>query len=213
MSWAARQNCNGRNWACNWTLRSSTYKDNNNNSNDLRGKLLTLCNKCVDELDAAKPYLPKNTYQSWLDKVNNIINTMPGYLISANQNSYRFCMSWRRFLWWKIRCYEYGKQFYWDINVNNNYVNDLNNLSTEVQNIRNDIPTTVFNNCSNPYTLVDQTGLNNCGLQEKINTQKTWSETTQMTQSNKSVMDSIKNTSEYPQFSLASKRNNSVNEM
>lgn len=213
MSWAARQLCSGRDNACDWTKLSSTYKTNNNTSNSMRASLLSSCNKCVDELDDAKPYLPKNTYQSWLNKVNNIINTMPAYLISASRHSYRYCKRWRKFLWWRTRCVDYGNQYYWDVNVNNNYVNDLNRLTTEVQNIRDAIPNTVFNNCSNPYTLVDQTGLNNCGLQEKINTQKTWSETTQMTQSNTSVMDNIKNTSEYPQFSLASKRNNSVNEM
>lgn len=213
MSWAARQLCYGRDSACKWTSLSSTYNNNNNNSNEIRSDLLTLCNTCVDELDDAKSYLPKNTYQSWLNTVNNIINTMPAYKISATRNSYRYCRYWRRFLFWKTRCGSYGNQYYWDVNVNNSYVNDLNNLKTQVQNIRDAIPVTVYNNCSNPYTLLDQTGMNSCGLQTLLDTQKKSSETTQMTQSNKFVMDNIKNTSEYPQFSLASKRNVNVNTM
>lgn len=213
MSWAARQLCNGRDWACNWTDLSARYNNDNNDSNAIRSDLLTLCNTCVDELDAAKSYLPKNTYQSWLNTVNNIINTMPAFKISATRNSYRFCKRWKRILWWKTRCGEYGRQYYWDVNVNNNYASDLNNLKTQVQKIRDAIPVTVYNNCSNPYTLVDQSGMNNCGLQTLLDTQKNWSETTQMTQSNKFVMDNIKNTSDYPQFSLASKRNVNVNTM
>ena len=209
MSWWSRQNCGGRDSACNWTSLSSTYKNNNNNSNTLRSELLTLCNSCVNELNDAKSYLPSNTYQGWLNEINTIINTMPTYKISATRNSYKYC---KKRNWWR-GCYRRGNQYYWNVSVNNNYASELNNLKSQVQNIRNDIPNTVFNNCSNPYSLVDQNGMNSCGLQTQLDTQKTSSDTTQMTQSNSSVMRSIQNTPDFPQFSLATKRNNTVDDL
>ena len=208
-----RQNCGGRQWACGWTSLSSTYKNNNNNSNAIRRQLLSLCGACVQELIAASPYLPSNTYQGWLNEINTITNTMPAYKISANRGSYQYCTRWKSsWLFWR-RCVQRGNQYFWDVNVNNNYASQLNNLKSQVQGIRNSIPTTVFNNCSNPYTLVDQNGINSCGLQEKIETQKKSAETTQMTQSNREVMESIKNTSDFPQFSLATGRDGTVNKM
>lgn len=208
-----RQNCGGRQWACSWTQLSSTYNNNNNNSNTLRSQLLTLCASCTTELQNARSYLPSNIYQGWINEINTIINTMPAYKISATRDSYEYCTKWKRFLFWKTRCVRRGDQYYWNVSVNNNYARELNNLKSQVQNIRNAIPNTVFNNCSNPYTLVDQNGMNSCGLQTKLETQKNSSETTQMTQSNSEVLGSIRNTSEFPQFSLATARDGRVNEM
>ena len=52
-----------------------------------------------------------------------------------------------------------------------------------------------------------------CGLRGQLTEQKGWVETYNMVEANKSVMGSIKNTKDFPQYSLANKKNEIINTM
>ena len=210
-----RHYCGARDWSCNWTDLSTTYKNNNRYSVRYRLTLLQNCTKCVKELKAARSYIPSNIYNNWLNRVNFISKNRPNYLISANKGSYKYCKHRIRywFFGWRSRCVDLGTQYYWDLNVINNALSQLRDLIKEVQRIRNDIPKQVYNNCGNPYTLLDQNGMVKCGTQQKLDTQKKWIETTNMTDANKSVMNSIKNTKDFPQYNLANNRNRTITTM
>lgn len=214
-----RQNCNGRNTKCDWIDLSNTYKNNNKQSIKYRTKLIKVTKSCTKLLKKSKSYLPSNLYSQWLNRLTNITKNMPSYLISANQGSYKYCKKFIKIPYWffgrkyKNICVSKGTQYYWDVNVNNNYLKSLEKLIREVADIQNNISNLVYNNCGNPYTLLDQNGMVKCGIQQKFDNQKKWIETTNMVDANKSVMTSIKNTKEFPQYNLANNRNRNITNM
>ena len=55
-----------------------------------------------------------------------------------------------------------------DLAVNHNFDNEVNKSINKLQNIINAIPGLIYNNCGNSNSLLNQDGINKCGLQKEL---------------------------------------------
>lgn len=218
----SRVNCGRINWACNWTELGAYYNNNNNNSNSLRTQLLSLCKDTLTQLVSSMPYLPPDMASYWMATIQKTMITMPSFLVNKNGvnksdiQSDNICTQWYTRTWWKwferkseTKCIASYFQFYYNIDVNPDYESQLNNMINEITNIQNSIQQQVYNNCSNPLSLLNEQGLVNCGLRNQLNQQKlAMNPSMQATQS---VMNSIQNNDSFPQYNLASGVNDNLN--
>jgi hypothetical protein len=213
----SRVNCGNINWACNWTDLGAYYNDNNNTSNSLRTQLLSLCKNTLSQLVSSMPYLPPDMASYWMATIQKTMITMPSFLVNKSDiQADNICTNWYTRTWWDWftlksyrSCIASYWQYYYNIDVNPDYESQLNNLINEVTNIQNSIQQQVYNNCSNPLSLLNEQGLVNCGLRNQLNQQKlAMNPSMQATQS---VMNSIQNNDSFPQYNLASGVNYNLN--
>lgn len=95
--------------------------------------------------------------------------------------------------------------------INNNFDKDIETMTSQVNAIIQEIDAEIFNNCENPNTLLDASGLESCGINNKLNDMKNAIAPSKLA-SNR-VMRTIKNNAEYPQYSAANKMDAKLNEM
>ena len=99
----------------------------------------------------------------------------------------------------------------YNANINKDFDKDIGTMTDQVNAIINEIDAEIFNNCENPNTLLDASGMESCGINDKLNDMKNAVAPSKLA-SNR-VMRSIKNNNNYPQYSAANKMDVKLNEM
>ena len=223
----AKYFCNGNNNNCQPQETSygdpwRTVVDNNNSG---RANILKKAGEVTRLLRTVQRYLPTNVYNNFKNEVSNISRSLPSKIATQQNGSDRVktgtkkCRCWtirlpwfgrRRFRFFCRTCNVYGNKYYWKLAVNSNFDNEVNNSINKLQNIINVIPGLIYNNCGNGNSLLNQDGINKCGLQKKLDKQKTGNAKKLKDTSNR-TLESIKKTKEYPQWKLVNNRNNTAN--
>ena len=199
-----------------------TVVDNNNNG---RKKILKKGKDVTALLKRVKVFLPTNVYNDFKNEVSNITRSLPSKIATEQNGSDRVktgtkkCRCWTIRLPWRGRkrfkffcrtCAVYGNKYYWNLAVNHNFDNEVNKSINKLQNIINAIPGLIYNNCGNSNSLLNQDGINKCGLQTELDKQKNGN-AKKLKETSNETLGSIKNTKEYPQWKLANNRNNTAN--
>lgn len=99
----------------------------------------------------------------------------------------------------------------YNADINNDFDRDIETMTDQVNAIINEIDAEIFNNCENPNTLLDATGMESCGINDKLNDMKNAVAPSKLA-SNR-VMRTIKDNNNYPQYSAANKMDAKLNEM
>lgn len=215
------QQCNA-NMASNGVYNRAVSKQNKG-----RGELSKFARSALQQVKRVKRYLPGNIYNNYYGRIRNIINGLPTYVVSVGsgnqeiitrsyRNCYRIC--WRFF--GRRRCsrgfacgptrHKKATQSYYVISLNNNFDNEINSKKNELTNIIKALPGWIYNNCGNPYTMLNESGMEKCKVSEKLKKQKEGIALTLKETSNETFAK-IKNTKDFPQWNLVNQKNNFAN--
>lgn len=181
-----------------------------------------------DRIFAKGTYISPKKEASWLYTLRQIYNTELKY-ISNIQTDKIACYNrkydsqkykkkcWKK--WFKEVCrYGWRDVGQWEevpvgytADINDDFDKDIEVMTNQVNVIIQEIDAEIFNNCENPNTLLDASGLEACGLNNQLNDMKNAIAPSKLA-SNR-VMRAIKNNTDYPQYSAANKMDTKLNEM
>ena len=95
--------------------------------------------------------------------------------------------------------------------INNDFDRDIETMTNQINAIINEIETDIFNNCENPNTLLDASGMQACGINDRLNDMKNAIAPSKLA-SNR-VMRKIENNDNFPQYKSANEMDKKLNEM
>jgi hypothetical protein len=170
-------------------------------------------------LSANKKFLPAAWANEKLNIVQGWVRTPPKYVVSVKESNYRTrttqyeydCRVWHKWFKRKRWCrtgWNYYTTYVWTVDLNNNFNNTILTQIANMQQWITNMYALMFNNCSNPNTLLNTDGLRQCGYKNTVDeSQSLAAEKLNISQN---TLGQIQNTDDYPQYSGAVKSNNLI---
>ena len=163
-----------------------------------------------------KKFLPAAWANEKLNIVQGWIGTPPKYVVSVKKSqvfvrtgSHRYDCKWNWFRSYKCKTRIEGYDLYtWTVDLNNNFNNTILTQIANMQQWITNMDALMFNNCSNPNTLLNTDGLRQCGYKNTVD--ESQSLATEKLNISQNTLGQIQNTDDYPQYSGAYKSNNLI---
>ena len=192
-----------------------TYYTANISSQTTKQTTLKLAAKTfLEALEINEPYLPPSWKTSAYNWVNSKYINPPKFITSSSEGSYfhvtsRYdCNCWWNLWGWKVGCKtcENGYTVYtWTQNLNTDFDTQITDATNQITEYTNQMNIYLFNDCNNPRTLLNPTGLQQCNYESTVN--DSYSLAQEKKQISEDTMSLIQNSDDYPQYEGAQKIN------
>ena len=168
----------------------------------------------LDALETNEPYLPPSWKKNALEWAESKRDNPPKFISSSSTGSYfhvtrRYdCNCWWNLWGWKVGCKtcEDGYNVYtWTQNLNSDFDDDIQEAKDQITEYTNEMNIYLFNDCDNPRTLLNPSGVQKCNYESTLN--NSYSLAQEKKQISENTMSLIQNSDDYPQYEGAQKMN------
>lgn len=184
--------------------------------------IINIIDTALNEIIRALPYIPQEVRDDMNTKLNLYKDNLPIYVQNIKPV---YVPKWDdKHSWYRHMRRRWGKRYrgpnhyhggwktvlsHYTFDLNDNFRSQVINYINIAQLIITDIGKTVFNNCDNPNTLLNEQGMLSCGMNDEIRVFKEF--ILPYKKKSNYVMSLIKNTKDFPQYKQAEKVDNYIN--
>ena len=165
-----------------------------------------------------KKFFPSSAmYNSFYNQTNAIIKHPPLLIESNVKGSYNKNLGYDYYGCWfnwfgiKLGCKRRSiiqTHYTWTTTINNNFDTDIANKISFIDGLQNQMNVFMFNDCTNPNTLLDTTGLQQCNYENTVDDSYSLAEEKQ--QISQDTMKLLSDTDDFPQYKQANNMNTEI---